>query len=216
VLALLHFTHLASSRLRHCLCSAHQPYGVFRVTSAPLANNKRKSVLGDYIVSLDWGSATKKGSERVNDIARRPAPAPSRAAAHANDEDLPSLFGRLGTDLSTMVDLRLNLLKVEIKEEVDTYVRGGVTIVIGALVTAIGFALANVALGFFVSNLFASAQLSQPTKYGLGFIMVAVIYLVIGSIIVVVTRNRLAAQGLVPKRSVEEFEHDKELVKSVI
>jgi len=115
-----------------------------------------------------------------------------------------------------MVDLRLNLLKVEIKEEVNTYVRGGVTIVIGALVTAIGFALGNIALGFFVSNLFATTQLSQPTKYGLGFIVVAVIYLVIGSIIVVVTRNRLAAQGLVPKRSVEEFEHDKELVKSVI
>lgn len=152
----------------------------------------------------------------MNDIARRPSPAPRASEAGADDENLPSLFSRLGNEISRMVDLRLNLLKVEIKEEVDAYVRGGVTIVVGALITAIGFALANVALGFFVSSLFASAQLNQPTKYGLGFIIVAVIYLVLGGVIVVVTKHRLAAQGLVPKRSVEEFEHDKQLVKSVI
>ena len=151
----------------------------------------------------------------MNDVARRSSSVPP-AEAHADDENLPALFGRLGNDISTMVDLRLNLLKVEIKEEVDAYVRGGVTIVGGALITAIGFAVANIALGFFVSSLFARAQLSQPTKYGLGFIIVAVIYLVIGSIIVVVTKRRLAAQGLLPKKSVEEFEHDKQLVKSVI
>lgn len=115
-----------------------------------------------------------------------------------------------------MVDLRLNLLKVEIKEEVDAYLRGGVTIVVGGLITAIGFALANIALGFFVSTLFARSQFSQPARYALGFIIVGLVYLIAGGVIVVVTKNRLAAQGLVPKRSVEEFEHDKQLVKSVL
>jgi uncharacterized membrane protein YqjE len=152
----------------------------------------------------------------VNDIARRPSPAPGTSEASVDDENLPSLFGRLGNDLSTMVDLRLNLLKVEIKEEVDAYLRGGVTIVVGGLITAIGFALANIALGFFVSTLFASSQLSQPARYALGFIIVGLVYLIAGGVIVLVTKRRLAAQGLVPRRSVEEFEHDKQLVKSVL
>ena len=152
----------------------------------------------------------------MNDIARRSSPAPRTPEARVDDENLPSLFGRLGNDLSTMVDLRLNLLKVEIKEEVDAYLRGGVTIVVGGLITAIGFALANIALGFFVSTLFARSQFSQPARYALGFIIVGLVYLIAGGVIVVVTKNRLAAQGLVPKRSVEEFEHDKQLVKSVL
>jgi len=37
----------------------------------------------------------------------------------------------------------------------------------------------------------------------------------IGIVTVVVSKNRLARQGLVPKRSVKEFENDKELVKTV-
>ena len=130
--------------------------------------------------------------------------------------NLPSLFSRLGDDLSTLLDLRLNLLKVEIREDVNAYVRRGITIVIGGIIVAVGFALANLALSFFISTLFANLQVSQPIKYGLGFLITGVIYLIAGGIIIAVTKSRLAAQELLPRRSLNEFEHDKELVKSVI
>lgn len=129
---------------------------------------------------------------------------------------LPSLFSRLGDDLSTLLDLRLNLLKVEIREDVDAYLRQGITILIGGIIVALGFALANLALSFFISTLFANLQVSQPVKYGLGFLTTGVIYLVVGGIIIVVTRSRMAAQDILPRRSLNEFEHDKELVKTVI
>lgn len=134
----------------------------------------------------------------------------------SDEETLPSLFGRLGDDLSRLVDLRLSLLKVEVKEDVNAYLRRSVTIAIGGVILVIGFALANIALAFFVSTLFANSGLSQPAKYGLGFVITGFVYLITGGVIVVVTKRRLAEQGMVPERSVAEFEHDKQLVRDVI
>ena len=137
-------------------------------------------------------------------------------AGPPNDENLPSLFGRLGDDLTKLLDLRLDLLKIEIKEEVNAYVRGALTIMVGVTVALVGLALANVALAFFVSTFFAGSDLSQPAKYGLGFALTGLGYLLIGSATAIVAKNRVARQSLVPKRSVKEFEKDKQLVKTVL
>jgi hypothetical protein len=134
----------------------------------------------------------------------------------SDEETLPLLFGRLGDQLSRLVDLRLSLLKVELKEDVDAYVRGGITMAIGGLIAAIGFGLANIALAFFVSTLFANTALSQPAKYALGFVITGLVYLITGGVIVMATKRRLAQQGIVPARSAAEFEHDKQLVKKII
>jgi len=137
-------------------------------------------------------------------------------AGPANDENLPSLFGRLGDDLTKLLDLRLDLLKIEIKEEVNAYVRGALTIMVGVVVAVVGLALANVALAFFVSTLFAGSDLSQPAKYGLGFALTGLAYVLIGSVTAIFAKNRVARQSLVPKKSVKEFEKDKLLVKAVL
>lgn len=131
-------------------------------------------------------------------------------------ENLPSLVSRLGEDLTKLLDLRLSLLKVEVKEDVDAYIRRGVTFAIAAVIVGVGFALVNVALAFFISTLFANSELSQPAKYALGFIITGVSYLIIGGGILVITKISLAKQNIVPMRSLNEFENDKELVKSVI
>ena len=124
--------------------------------------------------------------------------------------NLPTLIENLAGDVSTLFDQKLTLLRIEIKEEVDAYVRGSVFMLAGAIVAAIGFALANIALAFLVSTLFANAELSQPAKYALGFIITGIAYLVIGGLVIVVTKNRLARQGIVPRRTMQELERDKE------
>jgi uncharacterized membrane protein YqjE len=124
--------------------------------------------------------------------------------------DLPTLIERLAGDVSTLFDQKLTLLRVEIKEEVDAYVRGSIFILAGGIVAAIGFALANIALAFVVSTLFADANISQPAKYALGFVITGVAYLIVGAAVVVITKNRLAKQGIVPRRTVKELERDKE------
>src|SRR3954451_20383302 len=123
---------------------------------------------------------------------------------------LPELLGKMAEELTQLFDTKLSLLKVELKEEIDTYIHGGVMILIGAVVVAVGFALLNVAIAFLVSRLFETADFSQPVRYALGFILTAVIYLVAGAIMIVVSKNKLAKQSLVPKRSMAELERDKE------
>ena len=129
-------------------------------------------------------------------------------------ESLPSLVTRLGEDVMQLLDAKLNLLKVEIKEDVNTYARGAVTMAIAGVIAAVGFALLNVAVGFGVATLFATADLSQPAKYGLGFLITGVFYLIVGGIIVMIVKNRLAKADLVPNRTVEELRKDKQWLKN--
>ena len=131
-----------------------------------------------------------------------------------DNESLPTLFSRLGDDVMQLFDTKISLLKVEIKEEANAYARSGVMIAVGGIVAAIGFALLNVALAFGISTLFADSNLSQPAKYAIGFVTAGVLYLIVGTIIVSVMKNRLAKQHLVPGRTVEELRKDKEWLKN--
>jgi uncharacterized membrane protein YqjE len=131
-----------------------------------------------------------------------------------SDESLPSLFGRLGDDVMQLFDTKMSLLKVEIKEEASEYARDGVMIGAGGIIAAIGFALLNVALAFGISTLFANTDLSQAAKYAIGFLSAGVLYLIIGSVIMMTMKNRLAKQSLVPDRTVAELRKDKQWLKN--
>jgi uncharacterized membrane protein YqjE len=136
--------------------------------------------------------------------------AESRTGELTTRDDLPSLVERLFSDVAQLFDQKLTLLRVELKEEVDAYVRGSIVIVAAGVVVAVGFALANVALAFAVSTLFSTLDLTQPARYALGFVITGLAYLLIGTLVILITKNRLARQGLVPRRTVRELQRDKE------
>ena len=77
----------------------------------------------------------------------------------------------------------------------------------------VGFALLNVGIAFVVSALFGDTQLSQPMKYSLGFLITGAIYLLLGGGVIVVNRKRLAGRGIVPEKSIEELQKDKQWLK---
>jgi len=131
-----------------------------------------------------------------------------------DSESLPSLFSRLGDDVMQLFDTKLSLLRVELKEEANEYARDGLTIAVGGIVAAIGFALVNVALAFGISTLFANADLSQPAKYAIGFVTAGILYLIVGAIIVLAMKSRLAKQKLVPDKTVAELRKDKQWLKN--
>jgi uncharacterized membrane protein YqjE len=133
--------------------------------------------------------------------------------AQTDTESLPVLFGRLGDDVMQFFDTKLSLLEVEMKEEANAYVRGGMVIGAGGIVAAVGFALVNVAVAFGVSTLFSGFALSQTAKYALGFVITGIFYLIMGSIVVKVMNNRLAKVKLLPERTVEELRKDKQWLK---
>jgi len=151
-------------------------------------------------------AATKQGLMNVDTSRAVTVP--------AENESLPTLISRLGDNIMELVNSQLALLKVEIKEEANAYARGAAMIAFGAAVAVVGFALLNVAIAFAVSTLFARADFSQPASYALGFLATGGFYLIVGAIVMLVVKNRLARQNLVPKRTVQELRKDKEWLKN--
>ena len=131
-------------------------------------------------------------------------------------DTLPALFGRMADDLAELFDAKLALLKIELREEMELYLRGAVSIVIGAVLALMGFALVNVAVAFLIASLFENTSLSQPARYGVGFGVAALVYLVLGAVLIVVSKNKLVRQQLVPPRTVEELKRDKQRLEKGI
>jgi uncharacterized membrane protein YqjE len=137
----------------------------------------------------------------------------SPSAPDSDVESLPTLFSRLGEDVMHLFDSQLALFKVEAKEEVNAFARGAALLGVGAVIAMIGFALLNVALAFGVSTLFARAAFSQPASYALGFVVTGAFYLLVGGIVFMAIKSKLANQSVVPPRTVEELRKDKEWLK---
>jgi len=152
------------------------------------------------------------------EVERRRAEVPAPAQTGVDLENLPTLFGKLGDDVMRLVDTKLSLVKVELKEDAAFYARNGAFTAVGAMVALIGFALVNVAVAFFISNFFASdagaPERFGPTSYGLGFLITGIIYVVIGGVIVLVMKNKLAAYNPVPTTTLEEIRKDKQWLKN--
>ena len=135
-------------------------------------------------------------------------------ATRTDTEGLPTLFSRLGDDIMQLFNSQLALFKVEIKEEAGAYARAVTMIAIGGVIATVGFALLNVAIAFAVSTLFAQANFSQPASYALGFVVTGGFYVLLGAVIVMLMKNRLAKQDLVPERTVAELRKDKQWLKN--
>ena len=137
---------------------------------------------------------------------------PATATIERQNESLPTLFARLTDELMQLVDAKLELLRTELRQEVGVYALGAVLILAGVVIAIVGFALLNVAIAFLISTLFDAAQWSPAARYALGFIITAVLYLVIGAVVIIVAKNRLAKQRLAPK-SAADLRRDREFLK---
>jgi uncharacterized membrane protein YqjE len=138
----------------------------------------------------------------------------NESTMRSETESLPTLFSRLADDVMQLFNSQLTLLKVEIKEEANAYLRGAIMIGLGAVVALIGFGLLNVAVAFGVSTLFAQSNFSQAASYALGFVITGIFYLLVGAVVVTAVKSRLAKQDLVPNRTVEELRKDKQWLKN--
>ncbi len=157
-------------------------------------------------------SATRRSLANADDTAM--ARNNEGAMTNGNNESLPNLLSRLGDDVMQLINSQLALFKVEMKEEANAFARRSTMIAVGGVIATIGFALLNVAIAFGVSTLFASAGFSQPASYALGFILTGAFYLIVGGTLMLVMKNRLSQQQLVPPRTVQELRKDKQWLKS--
>jgi uncharacterized membrane protein YqjE len=140
------------------------------------------------------------------------------ALTKTNDssEGLPSLFADLAEDLTTLFDAKLALLKIELREDIEGYIRSTAMIIVGGVVVLVGFAALNSALAFLIAVLLQRSGISEPASYGLGFLITALVYLIAGGILIVTNKNKLAAQDIVPTRTINELKKDKERIEEEI
>lgn len=143
-------------------------------------------------------------------MAQATALAPARAHADTELENLPGLLGRLGEQVGELVDTKIDLLKVEVKEEANTYLHNGAMMAVGGVIAAIGFALVNVAAALGVSILFANYGLSPPASYAAGFVTTGLFYLIVGGIFAKTMKNRLTNHNPAPAVTIEELRKDKQ------
>ena len=133
-------------------------------------------------------------------------------ALERQDQSLATLFSRLTDNFTELLDAKLQLLKTELKEEASSYA-GWVSLILGGgVIGVVGFALLNAGIAFLVSMLFDSTDLSPAVRYGLGFIIIALLYLIMGTIIILIGKSRLAKQKMIPK-SARELKRDKQWLK---
>ncbi len=142
------------------------------------------------------------------------APARQQSYVQADIDSLPALFGRLGDDVMTLVDAKLGLVKVELKEDAAHYARHGALMAVGALLATVGTILLTVAVAFFVSKLFTFED--PRLNYALGFAVTSILFLVAGGALILVMKNRMAAYDPTPHRSLEEIRKDKQWLKNEI
>ena len=148
---------------------------------------------------------------------RATAAAPARAGDYTQTdiETLPGLFGRLGDDVMRLLDAKLGLLKVELKEEAASYGRATALLAVGGMIAAVGFALLNVAIAFFAARLFFES-FTPPVSYALGFLVTGALYLLVGGAVALAMKGRLASHSAAPERSLEELRKDKQWLKNEI
>jgi len=155
-------------------------------------------------------------------VERKRVEVPATVEQQTDLENLPTLFSRLGDDVMRLVDTKLSLVKVELKEDASFYARNGAYTAVGAMVALIGFALVLVAVAFFVANFFGStapgvvAEKFGPTSYGLGFLITGAVFMAVGGVVVMVMKKRLADYNPVPTTTLDEIRKDKQWLKNEI
>jgi len=129
-------------------------------------------------------------------------------------DSLPALVGRLGEDLSLLVDSKLSLLKIEIQDDLHAYLRGAVQAVAAGAVAAVGFGLVSVGVALFGATLLAqSASLSWPTAQATSFVVIGLLFMGAGAIVARLAIARLTHADPTPERSIREIERDRKWLR---
>lgn len=119
---------------------------------------------------------------------------------------------RLTADLGTMISLKIDLLKTEIRDAVVGYTKDGLMLAVAAFLGIWAAIFLNLTLMFLLARIF---PFSQPINYALGALCLTVLYGIGAGILVVAAKNRMAKRSVVPERSVEEMKRDKQWLTEI-
>lgn len=128
-------------------------------------------------------------------------------------EALPDLFRRLAAEISSMMSLQVALLKAEVADGVKGYTRGAILLAAAAVPALLTLLFLEAALACFLAALF---PFSLPVSFGLGCALVMLLNAVVAAIAAWVGLKEFRRHSLVPRRSIEEMERDKQWLTSEV
>jgi hypothetical protein len=107
-------------------------------------------------------------------------------------KDLPELIGRLAGSISTFIEAKLGLLRLEVEVRLRAHARRVLLYVAGACLVLTALLIASVAMGFGISALLQSRIPSGEARHALAFAIVAFVETA-GAAALVWTARRLGA-----------------------
>ena len=129
-------------------------------------------------------------------------------AGPAEDErPLGELFSDMSRSLQTLVRKEVELAKVELKDQASKAGKASASLVAGAAVAY----LALVLLAFA-----AAWGLAEAIPTGVAFLAVGLLFGVIGALLLVVGKNRLATVRPVPRQTVATLREDVDVAKASV
>jgi len=134
-----------------------------------------------------------------------------RTQAEANG--LAELIKRLTADLGTVISLKIELLKAELRESVSGYAKDGVMLAIAAVLGIFAALFINVTLMCLFARLF---NFSDPINYALGALIVTLLHAIGAGVLFMIARKGMAKRTMVPERSLEELKRDKQWIADTI
>lgn len=122
------------------------------------------------------------------------------------------LFGKLTTDVSQLMTLRIDLLKAELRDGTKTLARDSALMIAGAGLALFAFLAATLALCALVA---AWMPFSDFYALAAGSAVVMLVYAIVAGVLVMLGQKDLQKRGLKPVKTVEETEKDKQLVREL-
>jgi uncharacterized membrane protein YqjE len=115
------------------------------------------------------------------------------------------LVERLFSDLGVLLDQKLNLLTIELKNEGAVVVRTLLILLMGVVVVTLGLLLLSIAVALWIG----AAIGSVPSGYGI----VGLVFVLGGGALLAAMRGRLEKQQLLPRKTLQEFRRDGKWIK---
>jgi uncharacterized membrane protein YqjE len=115
------------------------------------------------------------------------------------------LVERLFSDMGTILDQKLTLLTIELKNEGAAVVRNLLILLVGVVVVTLGLLLQSIAAALWIG----AAIESVPGGYGI----VGLVFVLGGGSLLAAMRGRLEKQQLLPRKTLQEFRRDAQWIK---
>ena len=128
-------------------------------------------------------------------------------------QSLGDLFGRVTSDLSTLVRQEMQLAKVELKHEVRQAGKAGGLLGGGAFAAHVSLLMLSVAVALLIATALPDS-LSETMRHLLGFLVVGVLYGIAAAVLLAKGKEEMKHVDPVPQQTVQTLKEDVQWAKN--